>query len=94
MGFQMIKPRCYYCGEKSNSRDHFVPTVRGGKHHALNMVPACKECNELKNDMTFEEFMWFLRDTLTDSNDRKKRAKANMILGRLAPEMIPEKKEN
>lgn len=88
MGFMMIKPRCHYCGQKSNTKDHVTPTARGGTHDPRNLVPACAPCNELKNDMTYDEFIWFLRDILSDG-DLKHKVRAKRILERLAPEMIP-----
>lgn len=43
---------CYYCGNKFPANeltmDHVVPLIRGGKSVKNNLVPACKECNNIK----------------------------------------------
>ena len=50
---------CAYCGrvfrEEKLSRDHVLPTSRGGKDVWSNVVTSCKPCNNLKDDMTPEE---------------------------------------
>ena len=49
--------RCVYCGVKVKPRytpfdprgfDHVVSRVKGGKHERSNIVPCCRNCNELK----------------------------------------------
>ena len=49
------KNRCYWCKEQMNSRpldkreatlDHMTPRSRGGGGDILNLVAACRECNE------------------------------------------------
>ena len=46
---------CYYCGQQYNPKDltmdHLIPLGRGGKSVKGNIVPACKECNNLKKTM-------------------------------------------
>jgi 5-methylcytosine-specific restriction enzyme A len=43
---------CHYCrravGTRALTLDHVVPLVRGGRSVRINMVPACRECNALK----------------------------------------------
>lgn len=50
---------CLYCGRhypaSKLSRDHIIPTSRGGKNVWNNVVAACKSCNHAKDDMTPEE---------------------------------------
>lgn len=49
---------CFYCsrtiffgGERANgSFDHVVPLGRGGRNVKRNLVPACRECNNIKGD--------------------------------------------
>jgi HNH endonuclease len=58
--------RCFYCAkpvcansldkEAELSKDHLVPTSRGGVDFIWNIVPACIACNRLKTDMTVDEF--------------------------------------
>ncbi|MFZ5775015.1 MAG: HNH endonuclease [Thermodesulfobacteriota bacterium] len=46
---------CHYCGKKfapaELTLDHVVPLARGGMSSKGNMVPCCKECNNLKHTM-------------------------------------------
>jgi hypothetical protein len=53
------KKQCQYCGERFvNTRltvDHIIPKSRGGEYTWLNLVAACKECNQQKAAQTPEE---------------------------------------
>jgi 5-methylcytosine-specific restriction endonuclease McrA len=55
---------CAYCGHKfpssELSRDHVVPTSRGGKDVWTNVVTACQKDNRKKDDKTLEELGWKL----------------------------------
>lgn len=64
-------PHCAYCGRPINdpgdfwsagSLDHGVPKARGGTRSMPNGVMACLGCNELKADMTAEEYRFFLEN--------------------------------
>ena len=50
---------CQYCGKKFKFKeitmDHVIPKSRGGEKVWMNIVAACKKCNNLKNDRTPEE---------------------------------------
>jgi 5-methylcytosine-specific restriction endonuclease McrA len=58
---------CYYCGVevvvgkfggwRLATIDHKTPLSRGGSWKRYNLVCACRKCNNLKADMTAEEFM-------------------------------------
>jgi 5-methylcytosine-specific restriction endonuclease McrA len=55
---------CYYCGKiispSDLTMDHKIPLARGGKSEKINLVPACKECNNKKKYMLpteWEEYM-------------------------------------
>ena len=53
--------RCAYCGISLNRRtgktiDHITPLATGGKHDVKNLLPACKECNNQKSDLSLREF--------------------------------------
>lgn len=43
---------CHYCRRKFNpdelTMDHIIPLSRGGRSERINLVPACKECNNKK----------------------------------------------
>jgi hypothetical protein len=52
--------RCQYCGKEINTADdyemdHIIPVTRGGKENYLNLVAACRNCNQKKIDKTPEE---------------------------------------
>lgn len=54
---------CFYCGKKvafkQITMDHLVPLARGGRSNKENLVPCCKDCNNLKKSMMpieWEEF--------------------------------------
>jgi 5-methylcytosine-specific restriction endonuclease McrA len=59
----ITKASCYYCSRKLEPRevtmDHIVPLAQGGRSMEGNVVPACKSCNTLKQDLTAAE--WALR---------------------------------
>ncbi|WP_226702740.1 HNH endonuclease [Microbulbifer elongatus] len=50
---------CLYCGERFPfsllTRDHVLPTSRGGADSWENVVAACKSCNNRKGAMTPDE---------------------------------------
>jgi len=50
---------CMYCGEQfpvcELSRDHIVPTSRGGKDVWTNCVTACRRCNNRKGNSLLQE---------------------------------------
>lgn len=50
---------CAYCGNEFShldlTRDHVMPTSRGGKDTWQNVVAACGGCNKVKDDRTPEE---------------------------------------
>lgn len=48
---------CHYCGKEAKTVDHVVPKSRGGKNAPENVVAACYRCNNLKGDMSEEEFI-------------------------------------
>ena len=45
---------CYYCSESiiqtEVTMDHIIPLSRWGKSTKSNLVPACKNCNNLKKN--------------------------------------------
>ena len=47
---------CGYCGSPhANTVDHVLPRSRGGKSSWVNLVAACRDCNNRKRDRTPEE---------------------------------------
>lgn len=53
--------KCHYCGaeltEKNRSLDHMYPRRWGGVSITDNLIPSCKDCNQEKKDMTYDQFM-------------------------------------
>jgi 5-methylcytosine-specific restriction endonuclease McrA len=51
---------CPYCGIEITpynlSLDHQNPTSRGGEHALHNLAVSCERCNQIKGNMTAEEF--------------------------------------
>jgi 5-methylcytosine-specific restriction endonuclease McrA len=52
---------CWYCNKSisklSMTIDHFYPKSKGGIRSNKNKVPCCSKCNELKMDLTPQEFV-------------------------------------
>lgn len=50
---------CAYCGRTFSefrlTRDHIIPTSRGGKDEWMNVVSACETCNHIKDDKLLSE---------------------------------------
>lgn len=44
---------CTYCGNYGDTVDHFKPVKLGGDFSYKNLVCACKSCNQLKSDKSF-----------------------------------------
>ncbi|MGB0712461.1 MAG: HNH endonuclease [Gammaproteobacteria bacterium] len=57
--FQRDDHICLYCGTRHPvhelSRDHVIPTSRGGRDTWNNVVTACKRCNHFKGNRTPDE---------------------------------------
>lgn len=51
--------QCMYCGSRSMrktlTRDHVVPKSKGGVDNWVNVVAACRRCNQFKGDNLLEE---------------------------------------
>ena len=54
---------CAYCGGRAETVDHVQPRSRGGRSTWLNLVAACRTCNQRKADRTPEEAGMRLRVT-------------------------------
>ncbi len=57
--FRREQNLCLYCGHHFNdpqlTRDHIVPVSRGGLDNWLNVVAACRRCNQHKGSRLLEE---------------------------------------
>ena len=62
----IAKACCYYCRKALTAdevtMDHVVPLSSGGRSTPGNIVPACKDCNTRKRDMSAAEWaLWSLQ---------------------------------
>lgn len=73
-------PNCTYCGINVGtldgitnwpSKDHAIPTIRGGTNTLDNLVLACERCNNLKGAKTPEEFWAWLEKQGLIKEDRE-----------------------
>lgn len=66
--------KCYYCGceltDKNRTLDHMYPRRWGGVSIPENLVPSCKNCNQDKKDMSYDQFMRYRR--LKTKSDKEK----------------------
>lgn len=46
---------CQYCGDPGNTIDHITPVCQGGKSIWMNLVCACRACNQKKGGRTPEQ---------------------------------------
>ncbi len=57
--FRRDRNLCMYCGNEFGdsqlTRDHVVPSSRGGRDHWDNVVAACRRCNHLKGHWLLDE---------------------------------------
>lgn len=63
--------RCRYCGVMTSYRrknmpysrtvDHVIPRSKGGRSNIINLVTACKSCNDTKKSLTLAELGWTMR---------------------------------
>jgi 5-methylcytosine-specific restriction endonuclease McrA len=55
---------CAYCGQHfpydALTREHIVPTSRGGQDSWRNCITACRNCNGRKGNRTLDELNWSL----------------------------------
>lgn len=72
--FAAFDGKCIYCGKteaeagRSHHVDHVIPTKKGGRHHASNLVLACASCNTSKKDATFVEFYLRKKNEISDDS--------------------------
>ena len=53
--------RCIYCESKLNDKnataDHIVPISKFGNNCQVNLIVCCKECNNERGSMNFDEYL-------------------------------------
>ena len=79
--------QCQYCAKHFMADkltiDHVVPRSRGGKNNWLNLVTACKKCNQKKGDKTPSEAnMPLIREPKVPKSDIFKNISKNQIVPR------------
>ena len=55
-----FEDKCAYCNQKSNLiMEHAIPINKKylGEHKLGNIIPSCKQCNDLKHNKNFIEFL-------------------------------------
>lgn len=66
--------KCYYCGckltNKNRTLDHMYPRRWGGISIPDNLIPSCKNCNQDKMDMSYEQFLQYKK--LKTKKDKEK----------------------
>ncbi len=62
--------KCYYCGKDFHpselTMDHKIPLARGGTSEKINIVTACKDCNNKKKyllPVEWEEYLNNIKNT-------------------------------
>jgi 5-methylcytosine-specific restriction endonuclease McrA len=68
---------CIYCGATAEdavlSLDHIIPVALGGTNEAINLVTACKRCNDTKGKKSTKQFLAYLRDCGHDTTGLARR---------------------
>lgn len=60
------REECQYCHKKVTKEemtvDHMFPIDFGGPTISNNLLPSCKGCNNKKGNMTYQQYMTFLKE--------------------------------
>jgi len=74
---KISRGECYYCGVKVRpdelTMDHIIPLSRGGRSEKINIVPACKECNNRKRFLLpseWDDYLQRIKGSTHQSNGR------------------------
>src|SRR5699024_9361575 len=59
--FSRYGDKCFYCGDVANTIDHIVPKSKGGLTSFSNCIPACHQCNQIKDNMDVENFLYYFK---------------------------------
>lgn len=78
--FRLTNGRCWYCGQAADNRDHVIPRSKGGSNKHINLVPSCRACNDMKSDLTLEEFRQNLRDRWAHAQTNRRAMKRPVAL--------------
>ena len=68
--------KCYYCHQifkpSELTMDHIIPLAQGGTSDKINIVPACKECNNQKKYLLPLEWIEYKQKFLNNKYDTKR----------------------
>lgn len=70
---------CCYCNRKFNnkvkiSKEHIIPRSKGGTNDKINLIYACIECNQLRQNMSFKDFRNMIDNLLKNNRTLKIRS--------------------
>lgn len=76
MSINFNSTRCCYCerifdDKLIRTKEHIVPKSKGGKNNLNNLIFACYECNNLRNNMNFIEFKNYIKLILENNKSIK-----------------------
>ena len=54
--FSRSNDKCVYCGAKATEIDHVIPRSSGGTNSIYNLVASCRNCNQMKSNLTLKAF--------------------------------------
>ena len=54
--FSRSNGKCVYCGAKATEIDHVIPRSSGGTNSIYNLVASCRNCNQMKSNLTLKAF--------------------------------------
>lgn len=54
--FSRSNDKCVYCGAKAEEIDHVIPRSSGGTNSIYNLVASCRNCNQMKSNLTLKAF--------------------------------------
>ncbi|MGO5676662.1 HNH endonuclease [Bacillus subtilis] len=81
--FKRYGEKCFYCGGFADTIDHIIPKSQGGLSSFSNCVPACINCNEAKDSMLLDEYLFYF-DPYTVIPDTSKTEHVRIDLMQLA----------
>lgn len=79
MAKAQLTNKCCYCDRKFSktiirSVEHIIPRSFGGSNDLNNLIYACKECNSLRQNMSFLDFRNMIKSLLNNNRVIKLRS--------------------
>ena len=68
--------KCCYCNRMFNkkvirSNEHIIPRSHGGTNDKINLIYACRDCNQIRENMSFKEFRDYIDNLLSNNKTVK-----------------------